>query len=62
MSLQLFDDNICVLCKTAEDAGQNLVENLLLVNYFEDGKCGHKLYIYILYIIYIYNYILYMYI
>ena len=50
MSLQLFDDNICVLCKTAEDAGQNLVENLLLVNYFEDGKCGHKLYKYIYYI------------
>lgn len=35
-------DNVCVICKTAQDAGQNLVDSVLLINFIDGGRCGHK--------------------
>lgn len=42
--MNVFSDieNVCAICKTAQDAGQHLIDNSLLINFIDDGRCGHK--------------------
>lgn len=40
----IYEENICVMCKTAQDSVDNLTNKSLLVNFVSDSskKCGHK--------------------